>query len=70
MDVQLVDFESFFNQLIPLSEHDHRIMYGSQQGFFPNDTPHDTNSQFLDHNYASDVVVKQELKGKGMKSYS
>jgi hypothetical protein len=64
MDTQLVDFESFFNQLLPLTEQDHRIMYGGQQSIFSNDTSHDTSSQFLDGNF-SDVVVKQEQKGKG-----
>jgi hypothetical protein len=44
MDTQLVDFESFFNQLIPLTEQDHRIMYGMttmqppQGSFFASDS--------------------------------
>lgn len=70
-----MDFESFFNQLIPLTtEQDHKIMYNQGSSFFPSSTsPTDSNYSAQDnsnnmnsHNFDSDVVVKQEsrlLKG-------
>lgn len=71
MDAQIVDFESFFNQLIPLTEHDSKIMYSNQGSFFPESSSfvQDTNNNSpLDNSYNSDVVVKQELR-KGEYSF-
>lgn len=74
MDAQLVDFESFFNQLIPLTEQDHRIMYGmtGSTGLFNSSALADihtssTNSsvQYLGESLGSDVVVKRESRHKG-----